>query len=280
MSTPGRHDLRHVVSDTPRVLVVDSSRMMRRLITDMLKKELPGVRLHEADSVAAARAVLAQQDVDMVTTSLVLGDGDGLAVAHAVRESAGQSYVPVIAVSGDVQNRLEARTLGEEITDYFDKSLGLPALATFIRGYVHPQPIPGAHILYIEDSRVVAHATKKMLHGQLLEVTHLPQAEAAIRWLDERMAATGAPGCDLLLTDLYLTGEKTGMDILDHVRRHHGLGKRRLPVLVMTGDENADTQRELIRHGANDLVLKPVEERLLLTKTLFQLRISAREKPA
>jgi hypothetical protein len=30
----------------------------------------------------------------------------------------------------------------------------------------------------------------------------------------------------------------------------------------------------LLREGANDLVLKPIEERLLVTKALFQLRLA------
>ena len=42
----------------------------------------------------------------------------------------------------------------------------------------------------------------------------------------------------------------------------------------MTGDANLDNQRNLLREGANDLVLKPIEERLLVTKALFQLRLS------
>ncbi|NLG29478.1 MAG: response regulator, partial [Chloroflexi bacterium] len=33
-------------------------------------------------------------------------------------------------------------------------------------------------------------------------------------------------------------------------------------------------QAALLREGANDLVLKPIEERLLVTKALFQLRLS------
>ena len=37
---------------------------------------------------------------------------------------------------------------------------------------------------------------------------------------------------------------------------------------------NPDNQSELLRAGANDLVLKPIEERLLITKTLFQLRVA------
>ncbi len=275
MMASARHDLRHVVSDAPRVLVVDSSRLMRKLITDMLGKDLPNAHVRQADSLASAHAALAEGKVDLVTTSLVLPDGDGLAVAQAVRQSSGQSYVPVIVVSGEAQARLEARTLSEDVTDYFDKSLGIGALTTFIHGYVHPEPIPGAHVLYVEDSRVVALATRRMLESHGLRVSHVASAEAALEWLDARMAETGTPDCNLVLTDLYLTGKLTGLDVLDHVRRVFALGKRRLPVLVMTGDENAENQRELIQHGANDLVLKPIEERLLLTKVLFQLRLCA-----
>lgn len=270
-----RHDLRHVVSDAPRVMVVDGSKLVRKLIRDVLEKELPSVTVLVCESVAAARHQLAAGDVDLVTTSLALPDGDGLAVADAVRASAGQAYVPVIVVSGEVQARLEARTLGGDVTDYFDKALGMRALAAFIRGYVQPETVPGAHVLYVEDSRVVALATKRMLESQSLRVTHVASAEDAIHWLDECVSAGDVPGCDLVLTDLYLTGQLTGKDVLAHVRVCLGHGKRDLPVLVMTGDENAKNQRELIQLGANDLVLKPIEERLLVTKTLFQLRVAA-----
>ena len=42
-------------------------------------------------------------------------------------------------------------------------------------------------------------------------------------------------------------------------------------VIVMTGDDNPQKQAALLRAGANDLVEKPIEERLLVTKLLFQL---------
>jgi len=77
-----------------------------------------------------------------------------------------------------------------------------------------------------------------------------------------------------VLTDVYLKGELSGRDLLDRIRNDFGYGKRALPVLVMTGDANRDNQRNLLREGANDLVLKPIEERLLVTKVLFQLRVS------
>ena len=273
-------DLRHVISDAPRVMVVDGSRLVRKLIGDTLLQELPGTRVIGCASIAEAREILANGAVDLVTTALVLPDGDGLALARSVREAAGQAYVPVIVVSGNAQEALEARAFTEDVTDYFDKSLGHGALAAFIRGYVQPAPIEGARILYVEDSRVVAVATKRMLERQTMQVLHVISAEEALEHLHRfRGRSDGDVGADLVLTDVYLKGLLSGRELLNQIRSAFGYGKRRLPVLVMTGDDNRDNQAALLREGANDLVLKPIEERLLVTKTLFQLRLGKLPEP-
>jgi len=266
-------DLRHVVSDAPRVMVVDGSKLVRKLICDVLLRELPNALVIACNGLASARAALAQAPVDLVTTALLLPDGDGLALARSVRETAGQSYVPVIVVSGNAQELLESRRFTEDVTDYFDKALGHSALAAFIRGYVHPAPVAGARVLYVEDSRVVAMATKRMLERQGMQVLHFGGVEEALEYLEQHRNLDD-PGADLVLTDVYLKGALSGHDLLDRLRNDFGYGKRRLPVLVMTGDANLNNQSDLLRQGANDLVLKPIEERLLVTKTLFQLRAS------
>ena len=270
--------------ETRRILVVDGSKLVRKLIFDVLRRELPEAEVIACDSLRAARDALAQAPVDLVTTSLVLPDGDGVAVARAVREAGGQRYVPVIVVSGEAQSRLEDRSLGEDITDHFDKALGHQALAAFVRGYVRPQPIPGARVLYVEDSRTVAAATRRIMAAQSMEVIHVSSAEDALEYLHEhrprRDRETGTElgsdvGADLVLSDVYLKGALSGRELLSQIRSAFGYGKRRLPVVVMTGDDNRDNQSALLREGANDLVLKPIEERLLVTKLLFQLRMAA-----
>ena len=270
--TPG--DLRHLISDAPRVMVVDGSRLVRKLIGDVLVKELPNVEVIGCAGLEEAKAALETGPFHLVTTALILADGDGLALAKAVRTASGQAYVPVIVVSGEAQARLENRSLSEDVTDYFDKSLGHTALAAFIRGYVQPEPVAGARVLYVEDSRVVALATKRMLERQGLTVVHTISAEDALKYLETHRDGDEAPGADLVLSDVYLKGELSGRDLLARIRNDFGYNKRQLPVLVMTGDENKDNQSGLLREGANDLVLKPIEERLLVTKTLFQLRVA------
>lgn len=266
-------DLRHLDNAAPRVMVVDGSKLVRKMIGDMLVREVADAELVACGSIGEARTALANGAVNLVTTSLVLPDGDGIALARTVREASGQSYVPIIVVSGNAQDALEARRFTEDVTDYFDKGLGYSALAAFIRGYVQPQSIPGARVLYVEDSKVVAMATKRMLERNGLVVVHFVGVEEALDYLEQHRGRED-PGADLVLTDVYLKGKLEGSDLLHRIRNDFGYGKCRLPVLVMTGDANPDNQSELLRMGANDLVLKPIEERLLVTKTLFQLRVA------
>ena len=267
------HLTRHIASDEPRVMVVDGSKVVRRLIEQVLKADLPGVTVLACETGAEAKQQLQAGVVDFVTTALRLPDMDGLELAQYIREHAPQAYIPIVVVSGDVQERLVARTLSDAVTDYFDKSLGFAALAAFIRGYVRPETNVTGEVLYVEDSRVVALATRRMMEKHGLTVLHVVSVEDALALLNTAKAQGKVPGADIVLTDVNLKGELTGGDLLERIRNDFGYGKAQLPVLVMTGDDNPKNQAMLIRQGANDLVEKPTEERLLITKLLFQLRV-------
>lgn len=271
--------LRHIASDNPRVMVVDGSKVARTLIARLLEKDLPGATVLTFESGVEAQQALHEGVVDLVTTALRLPDMDGSVLAKYVREHAPQAYIPIVAVSGDVQERLQNRQIGDEITDYFDKAAGFAALADFIRGYVAPLERAEGTVLYVEDSRVVALATSRMMQRYGLTVHMAGSAEEAVEFLGSAQDR-GEIGADVVLTDVSLKGEMSGGDLLEWIRYDLDLGKDRLPVLVMTGDENPANQAALLKAGANDLVEKPVEERLLMTKLMFQLRVSRRRRAA
>lgn len=263
---------RHIETDTPRVMVVDGSKVARMMIEQLLRKELPGLEFIGCETGAQAKEALMAGTINLVTTALALPDMDGLELASFIREYTPQAYIPIIVVSGNVQERLESRKLSDDVTDYFDKALGFGALATFIRGYVKPEDVPGGEVLYVEDSRVVAVATRRMLEKHGIVVTHVTTVEDALMRL-QVFREDGTPLPDVLLTDVYLKGELTGMDLLDRVRKELRYNKAELPIIVMTGDSDPGNQSDLLRKGANDLVEKPIEERMLITKLLFQLRV-------
>jgi CheY-like chemotaxis protein len=272
---------RHIATETPRVMVVDGSKVVRRLIEQLLKSDLPGVTVLSCESGVEAKKQLEAGVVDLVTTALRLPDMDGLDLAKHIRDHSPQAYIPIVIVSGDVNERLVNRELTDVVTDYFDKSLGFQALSAFIRGYVRPESQVKGEVLYVEDSRVVALATRRMLEKYGLTVLHVTSVEDAVAHLETGMVQ-GRVGCDVVLSDVNLKGELTGGDLLERIRNEFAYSKGQLPVLIMTGDDNPKNQTALLRAGANDLVQKPIEERLLITKLLFQLRVSqhVRQRPA
>ena len=72
---------RHITTETPRVMVVDGSKVVRRLIEQLLKADLPGVTVLSCETGAEAKQHLESGVVDLVTTALRLPDMDGLDLA-------------------------------------------------------------------------------------------------------------------------------------------------------------------------------------------------------
>ena len=264
---------RHISSETPRVMVVDGSKLVRRMIEGLLAKDLPGATVIACGTGEEAKAALSSGVIDLVTTALRLPDMDGLDLVRFVRHNSPQAYIPIIVVSGDVNARMQNRELGHEVTDYFDKSQGPEALSAFIRGYIRPETEATGTILYVEDSRVVALATRKVLERQGFKVIHVVSVEEGLEKI-ETAKEQGEQLSDLILTDVYLKGGLTGKELLEEVRARIGYNKGEMPIIVMTGDDNVANQVALMRAGANDMVTKPTEEKILLAKIGYQLKVS------
>jgi DNA-binding response OmpR family regulator len=104
-------------------------------------------------------------------------------------------------------------------------------------------------------------------------VIHVVTVEEGLEKV-EAAKREGQQLCDLILTDVYLKGGLTGKELLEEVRARIGYSKGEMPIIVMTGDDNVANQVALMRAGANDMVTKPTEEKILLAKISFQLKVS------
>ncbi len=260
--------------EAPRIILVDASKVVHRMIDKVIKESLPEAEIIGCTSGAEALRECESGAVDLVTTALALPDMDGMTLCRQIRETSPQRYIPIILVSGDVNERLVSRDISDDVTDYFDKSYGFKALGAFVRGYVLPHEDITGHVLYVEDSRVVALATRRMLEASGLTVTHVVTVEEALELLSESLETSNSPGVDIVLTDVYLKGGLTGKELLQKVRSEYALTRKQLPLLVMTGDDNPANQTALLQAGANDLVEKPIEEKTLINKLRFQLQLA------
>jgi two-component system cell cycle response regulator len=251
-----------------RILVVDSSEVARTIIVRILNEEMPDTEITTCGSVQEACVWMERKRYDLITTSLMLPDKDGLEFSRYVRASSHHHYTPIIVVSGDADSRLLREGFAAGVTDYFDKSLGYRAFATFLGDFMQRNSGLVGRILYVEDSQLAATMMLRLMERHGLKVVHTTHAEEALQLLRE--TAPGGPraeeGFDIVITDFFLQGHLTGGDLLHAIRARFHYSQQEMPVLVLTGSETAERQIEVFHAGANDYVTKPIVEEVLMAR--------------
>lgn len=250
-----------------RILVVDNSPSARAMIIKAFESTATMITCVACATAAEALEQLKDNPFDLVTTSLLLPDMDGLQLCREIRADKKLRLIPVIIISGNADERLLREGFSSGVTEYFNKTRGHIELASFIASYLE-RTFGAAHrILLVEDSPTVATAIRKMLTKQGMQVIHYPTAENAFNLLME-LENDDDPSLrfDLVLTDFNLEGEMTGGDLLYAIRNQLGKSSQELPVLVMTGNDSVDQQVEFFNAGANDFVNKPAVEQVLVAR--------------
>ncbi len=251
-----------------RILVVDSSEVARTIIVRVLNEEMPETEITTCGSVQEGCAWLERQRFDLITTALLLADKDGLEFSRHVRASSHHRYTPIIVVSGDADTRLLREGFAAGVTDYFDKSLGYQAFASFIQNFMQRNSGLVGRILYVEDSQLTATLMLRLMEHHGLQVIHTTHAEEALELLQD--TAAGGPradeGFDIVITDFFLQGRLTGGDLLHAIRTRFHYSQQEMPVLVLTGAEADERQIEVFHAGANDFVAKPIVEEILMAR--------------
>jgi len=101
------------------ILIVDDEFSIRKTLGLLLKSE--GHTVHEAGSLAEAKARLEQAPADLVMTDLRLGEDDGIAVLEHLRASGSDAESIVMTAYGTIESAVEAMRLGAY--DYLTKPI-------------------------------------------------------------------------------------------------------------------------------------------------------------
>lgn len=125
-------DLGHV----PRLLVVDDDPDIRELVIEQLARE--GYALQAAKDVAAARAVLAAEPIDLVVLDLGLPDGDGLALCRQLRAEGHEGAIIMVTARDSAIDRVLGLELGAD--DYLTKPFEPRELSARVRNLLRRRP--------------------------------------------------------------------------------------------------------------------------------------------
>lgn len=104
-------------------------------------------------------------------------------------------------------------------------------------------------VLFVDDSRLMRYAGSKFLHGHC-EVILAEDGREAWRTLaaDDQI--------DLVFTDLMMP-VMDGHELIRQIRQSADLRIQQLPILVVTGDDEASARELAISEGASDFIAKP-----------------------
>jgi PAS domain S-box-containing protein len=127
-----------------------------------------------------------------------------------------------------------------------------------------------SEVLLVDDDLAVLHALNKLL-GSHVSVRSATSGLAAIELLE-------ASPVDLVMLDLDMPG-LTGFDVLSRLKASRQLAT--LPVIVLSGSDEADVEARVLESGAADFIAKPFVPVHVLARvrTLLQMqRIKARAR--
>lgn len=233
---------------TSNVLTIEGSSTQRAVLQRLFSSV--GMNAVLLDSSDQLESTLEKQRFDFICLGMHLpGQRDGLAVCRYIREQPGYQYTPIVLLTTEGIAATQTEAFSAGITDIFNRHEMAELGAYLTRHLERLRPIEG-HLLYVEDSKSQQLSMMTFLEEAGLNVDAYETGEAAWYAFQNR-------DYDLILTDVVLAGDISGLQLVHKIRRMGG-EKGDVPIIAITGYDDSARRIELLQRGVNDYVSKPV----------------------
>jgi DNA-binding response OmpR family regulator/anti-sigma regulatory factor (Ser/Thr protein kinase) len=245
------------------VLVVDDSLTVRMDLAEALQGA--GLNTVACESLAAARAALAEHAVGVVVLDVQLPDGDGIELLREIRAMPGRATLPVLLLStqADVQDRIRGLDTGSDdfVGKPYDRDYVIARVRDLLARAGRPSAAP--RVLLIDDS-----PTFRARIGEALREKGYGVLEAGSGEEGLRCAALQRPAA------IVVDGQLPGIDGATVVRKLRlDAALRQTPCVLLTGS-SPDLRTELaaLDAGADAFVRKEEELDIVLARIAAVLR--------
>ena len=245
----------------PTVLIVDDSLTVRMDLAEAFSAA--GFAVDLCASLSEAREALARGQVDVIVLDVLLPDGDGVDLLHAIRSAPDGASVSVVMLSteAEIKDRIRGLTTGAD--EYVGKPYDVSYLVTKVGELVRTQrSVEATTLLVIEDSPTFRDVLRQALQSSGYVVIEAPTGEEGLR-----LAGTRRP--DAIVIDGVLPG-MDGATVIRHLRLDAAL--RDLPCLLLTGSEGPDSELRALDAGADAFVRKEENLDIILAQLAAMLR--------
>ena len=243
-----------------KILIIDPSNSYRTVIKQTLNDE--DTHVIEAANGHEGLAYLKTHRPSAICVAHELGDMDSFKFLKKISVNAFLSSIPKFLLTSNNTNDFKRRAYDAGFTEVFIKS-DFPSLQRALRSLLLYATLNiHARVLYVEDTQSTADYTRHIMKSHDWDVVHVKSGEAAAAILD-----TDKKGFDLVITDLVLEGQVSGIGLINIIRQ--GNEKiRDIPILAVSGWNDLLRQVYVLKHGAGDFIAKPFQESDFLARAI------------
>ena len=230
-----------------KILLVEDTRSFAAMVAAQLEQQLNAqVTVCMTKAEAVKELTENRADYFLAILDLFLPDAEKSQVVDLTEDFA----IPAIIFTGDMHSSLREDLLSyPRVADYVIKNRpnAMEYVSETVRRLNANQFV---HAIVVDDSRLGRELASSSLQSQLINVTTVDSAEAAIEHIKTHSDVT------LVVTDGELEG-MGGIALTTEIRRTKGL--KDLAIIGVSGNYNRAKSIEFLKAGANDFLAKPFQ---------------------
>ncbi|MDD5400970.1 MAG: diguanylate cyclase [Sulfurimonas sp.] len=236
-----------------KILIIEASSVFINMLKNMFIKNI-GMKVFSAKSLEEASYLIDTHNFFLVISNLVLPDALNLEILKLLAKH----KLPTIVFSSRVESNLLNNPEYPNIIDYVikDFNYGINYLSHLVEAIEYCR---GKEVLVVDDSTAVSKNIQQILEKILLKVHVAKDGVNAIELLAKNSYIS------LIISD-YNMPNMNGLELIKTLKSDIKYSK--LPILIITGENDNDLKIKLYKYGANDVILKPVLEEELSSKII------------
>lgn len=254
-----------------RILLIDSSDSARTILFNEISSRAPDLDIIACANGKEAMTAVKRYEFEIITTGISLSDIDGFQLIEQIRQTPKNKETAIFVVSGDIEPRVVGGDMEDTdaVTAYFDKAEGHKSLVNFILNFLGTHNELPFKVLYVDRSATSTAITTGILERNDIEYFHFRDSNEALEFLKQDLTEHANCSIDVMITDLMLTSDVNGYELIQTIRNELNLDYLTLPALLMTIEPGEDERTDftaIFGAGTNDFITKPVDEADLLTR--------------
>ena len=233
-----------------RILHIESSKFVHDVVRNIMKKS--NNEYIECNSYNEALVILEEDNIDLVLTST---KADGMSVHEFIKEvryNYKDLRVCIVTGSNNARSLISAGA-----TNYIHKNNLIEEISKYVneenKAVLESDFLKGKKIAVVDDSPLERLRVKDILSNYTIEESEY--FESGIQLFKSKKTF------DIYLIDMILKDEY-GSNIIGKVKEENPDAI----VVAMTALDNEDTLAEVLDYGADDVLVKPLKEKFMISK--------------